>query len=203
MLASSEGPPPPQGPRGRAMASPTNHGGRLANRCGRNHPGDRRAGCPHPAGPCGGDVTVDLAPLSKGAKAEIGGLRRKKQTFPEPQFKKEEFLRHVASLKRHLAVKQSLRHGLRPCHLPLTREAKRCANREITNPAMPQTNVGDDACIVPETPRRRKVPREGHGPPLRTMANAKPTRMTATTRATVGRDALIPPDLAAAGTFTG
>ena len=46
------------------------------------------------------------------------------------------------------------------------------ANREITNPAMPQTNVGDDACIVPETPRRRKVPREGHGPPLQTMENA-------------------------------
>ena len=27
------------------------------NRDGRNHPGDRRAGCPHPAGPCGGANT--------------------------------------------------------------------------------------------------------------------------------------------------
>ena len=41
------------------------------------------------------------------------------------------------------------------------------------------------------------------GPPLRTMANARPTGAAATTRATVGRDALIPPDPAAAGTFTG
>ena len=53
------------------------------------------------------------------------------------------------------------------------------------------------------TPRRRKVPREGHGPPLQTMADAWPTGAAATTRATVGRDALIPPDLAAAGTFAG
>ena len=77
------------------------------------------------------------------------------------------------------------------------------ANREITNPAMPQTNVGDDACIVPETPRRRKVPREGHGPPLQTMEDAWPTGAAATTRAIVGRDTLIPPDPAAAGTFAG
>ena len=72
------------------------------------------------------------------------------------------------------------------------------ANREITNPAIQQTNVGDDARIVPETLRRRKVPREGHCPPLRTMANARQTGAAATTRANVGRDALIPPDLAAA-----
>ena len=86
---------------------------------------------------------------------------------------------------------------------PLRPTANVEANRETTNPAIPQTNVGDDACIVPETPRRRKVPREGHGPPLRTMADARPTGAAATTRATVGRDALIPPDPAAAGTFTG
>ena len=47
-------PAPPQGPAGGPWPSPTNHGGRLANRCGRNHPGDRRAGYPHPAGPRGG-----------------------------------------------------------------------------------------------------------------------------------------------------
>ena len=50
------------------------------------------------------------------------------------------------------------------------------ANREITNPAIQQTNVGDDARIVPETLRRRKVPREGHGPPLQTMENAAANR---------------------------
>ena len=53
------------------------------------------------------------------------------------------------------------------------------------------------------TPHCRKVPREGHGPPLRTMANARPTGAASTTRATVGRDALIPPDLAAAQTPAG
>ena len=30
-----------------------------------------------------------------------------------------------------------------------------------------QTSVGDDACIVPGTPRRREVPRAGSIPPLR------------------------------------
>ena len=59
---------------------------------------------------------------------------------------------------------------------PLRPTANVEANRETTNPAIPQTNVGDDACIVPETPRRRKVPREGHGPPLQTMENAAANR---------------------------
>ena len=43
-------------------------------------------------------------------------------------------------------------------------------------PALQQTSVGDDARIVPGTPRRRKVPREGHGPPLQTFRNAPPNR---------------------------
>ena len=59
---------------------------------------------------------------------------------------------------------------------PLRPAANAAANRETTNPAIPKTNVGDDACIVPETPHCRKVPREGHGPPLQTMANAAANR---------------------------
>ena len=47
--------------------------------------------------------------------------------------------------------------------------------------------------IVPGTPRWRKVSREGHGPPLQTTENDRPNRTAATTQATVGRDALIPP----------
>ena len=35
--------------------------------------------------------------------------------------------------------------------------------------------------------------REGHGPPLQTMVNARPTGMAPPTRAAVGRNALIPP----------
>ena len=70
-----------------------------------------------------------IGPLSKGAGC--GESRRLGDCPPvacrsrEPQFEKEEFLRRAASFNRHLAVRQSLRHGLRPCHLPLTREAKR------------------------------------------------------------------------------
>ncbi len=47
--------------------------------------------------------------------------------------------------------------------------------------------------IVPGTPRWRKVSREGHGPPLQPTENDRPNRTAATTQATVGRDALIPP----------
>ena len=39
---------------GGACPSPTNHGKRPTKRDGPDHPGNRRAGCPHPAGPCGG-----------------------------------------------------------------------------------------------------------------------------------------------------
>ena len=75
----------------------------------------------------GGDVKQ--APLSKGAGC--GASRRLGDCPPvaclsrEPQFKAEQSFRHAAYLNRHLAARQSLRHGLRPCHLPLTREAER------------------------------------------------------------------------------
>ena len=52
--------------------------------------------------------------------------------------------------------------------------------------------------IVPGTPRRCKVPREGHGPPLQTMANTRPNGKGTRPRTAVGRDALIPPHPAAA-----
>ena len=71
------------------------------------------------------------------------------------------------------------------------------------DPAASQTSVGDDACIVPGTPRWRKVSREGHGPPLQTTENDRPNRTAATTRASVGRDAPIPPDPTAAQIPTG
>ena len=43
-----------RGSSGGINPAPTNKFCVLANRDGRNHPDDRRAGCPHPAGPCGG-----------------------------------------------------------------------------------------------------------------------------------------------------
>ena len=137
-----------------------------ANRCGRNHPGERRAGCPHPAGPRGSGNVCGLIwpPCERGRKRRSGDCVERSRRSREPQFKTEEFLRHVASLKRHLAVRQSLRHGLRPCHLPLTREANAVANRETTNPAIPQTNVGDDARIVPRDPAPPQGPEGGPWP---------------------------------------
>ena len=41
-------------PAGAVNPAPTNNFMFWTNRDGRNHPGNRRAGCPHPAGPCGG-----------------------------------------------------------------------------------------------------------------------------------------------------
>ena len=135
--------------------SPTNHGECPANRCGLNRPGDRRAGCPHPAGPCGGANACGLIwpPCQRGRKRRSGDCVERSRRSREPQFKTEEFLRHVASLKRHLAVKQSLRHGLRPCHLPLTREAKRCGQPGNNKPC-DTTNQCRGRCLHrPEGPR--------------------------------------------------
>ena len=71
---------------------------------------------------------------------------------------------------------------------------------ETTDPVTTATYVGDDACIVPGNPAAPEGPREGHGPPLQTTENDRPNRTAATARATVGRDALIPPDPAAGQT---
>ena len=57
--------------------------------------------------------------------------------------------------KRHFKAGQSLRHGLRPCHLPLTREAnlrQSCAQPGRLQLCVIATPVGDDACIVPGDP---------------------------------------------------
>src|SRR5699024_9123803 len=89
------------------------------------------------------------------------------------------------------------------------------ADRENADPAMPQTPVGDDACIVPGTLRRRRAPRAGSPaqepplrggwPPKRACGRSKsrpyesilcfgPAGTAAATRTAAGRDALIPPD---------
>ena len=73
------------------------------------------------------------------------------------------------------------------------------ARRETAGPAPPQTPVGADS--ISARFAAGKVPREGHGPPLQTMANTGPNGKGTRPRAAVGRDALIPPHPAAAGTF--
>ena len=59
-------------------------------------------------------------------------------------------------------------------------------------PAAPQPSVGADS-ISARDPAASQGLREGHAPPLQTVANAQPNRMASTIRAAVGRDALIPP----------
>ena len=66
--------------------------------------------------------------------------------------------RHATSFKRQPAAGQSLRHGLRPCHLPLTREAKLPQTPRPTAPP-----VGDDARIVPQNPAPPQTPPGGYG----------------------------------------
>ena len=77
-----------------------------------------------------------------------------------------------------------------------------CARRRVSE-ANRATGPALRPEIVPRGLWRRKVPREGHGPPLQTMANARPNGKGTRPRAAVGRDALIPPDPAAAGTPAG
>ena len=87
--------------------------------------------------------------------------------------------------ERHFKAGQSLRHGLRPCHLPLTREAnlrQSCAQAGRLQLCVIATPVGDDACIVPGDPAaaptspgginpaptahgERPANRDGHGCP--------------------------------------
>ena len=57
--------------------------------------------------------------------------------------------------------------------------------------------------IVPRTPRRRKVPGRAMALPYMPSGYVRPTGTATRARATVGRDALIPPHPAAAQTPAG
>ena len=63
-----------------------------------------------------------------------------------------------------------------------------------------QAPVGDDARIVPGTLRRRNVPGRAMALPYKPWQTLRPKGLAVTTRAAVGRDALIPPDPTAART---
>ena len=71
------------------------------------------------------------------------------------------------------------------------------------NLVAPKTHVGDDACIVPHTSRHRKHPGRDKSRPYKPSEHDRPNRTGATTQASVGRDALIPPHPAAAQTPAG
>ena len=92
----------------------------------RTIPPSRPAAVPPPFDKGGKEVAAShRPPCERGRKRRSGDCLKSSSRSWKWHFKIEKFLRHAASLKRHLAARQSLRHGLRPCHLPLTREAKR------------------------------------------------------------------------------
>ena len=64
--------------------APTAHGERPANRDGRGHPGKRRAGCPHPAGPCGSANTLP----HPGAAFQGGAIPPSRPAAVPPPFDK-------------------------------------------------------------------------------------------------------------------
>ena len=89
-------------------------------------PPSRPAAVPPPFNKGGKEVAATIRPpCERGRKRRSGDCLEISSRSRKWHFKIEEPLRHVASLERQSAVRQSLRHGLRPCHLPLTREAER------------------------------------------------------------------------------
>ena len=114
-------PAPPQTPAGGINPSPTNHGGRAANR-----------------------ETANPAPETRGFPGICGTY---KMTVGRD-----------ALIPPHPAAPRTPAGGPWPS---LTNHGRPAANRETTNFRIPHPPVGDDARIVPGTPRRRERPREG------------------------------------------
>ena len=208
--------------RGRAMALPYNHGERPAKREGHTPPGGRRAGCPHPAAPRGGGNVPgfefrrcggrERPPYGPGQHGGPPGIHRPcVATNPcRGRF-------HI----RPVRGGQGPAGGINPSPTTHGRPAAnrgKTRPRVITNPCrgrclhcarrrVSEANRATGPALRPEiVPRglwRCKVPREGHGPPLQIMANARPNGKGTRPPAAVGRDALIPPHPAAAGTPAG
>ena len=106
----------------------------------------------------------------------------------------------MPSSRRTLRRRKRLRADMEPAPTVNGRVCDQPGNRNLV---APQTHVGDDACIVPHTPRHRKRPGRDKSRPYKPSEHDRPNRTGATTPATVGRDALIPPDPAAAQIPTG
>ena len=75
-----------QGFAGGPWPSPTNRGKRPAKRGGHDLRGKRRAGCPHPAGPCGGtSATVLKSPRCGGRERPPYGTRETRRLTGKPR----------------------------------------------------------------------------------------------------------------------
>ena len=149
MLASSRGPRAAAGVRGRDKSLPYDQRWVCGQPESRNHPDGRRAGCPHPAGPCAVANThgrIWNPPLRNGKACGQPGNRT---------------LCGIANLCRG-----------------------RCLHRP-GDLALPQVSAG------------------GINPSPTTNGGPATNREAATTRTSVGRDALIPPGSALPQTPTG
>ena len=103
----------------------------------RGHPDGRRAGCPHPAGPCGGARSRFLK------SPRCGGRER-------PPYRTGE---NIETNRENAAAQTPAGgYGIRPYET-----ARSAANRGAAPSAVSQTSVGDDARIVPGTPRCHKA----------------------------------------------
>ena len=106
-------------------------------------------------------------------------------------------------------------HIVRPGNLVANRKPRATATHvgaHIVRPGNPRGRPQTPRCRSPcrgrcshrpGNPAIPQGPREGHDPPLQTPASARPNGIAPPTRATVGRDALIPPHPAAAQTHVG
>ena len=193
-----------------------------AKRVGRHPPGGRRVGCPHPAGPRGGaNVSVLKLPWCGGRERppyKSGKTRRPPRRIhaaarspgriwnpplqptagPKPPVKSR--TSHCCNLCRGRCLHRpgQPRGGAgsrgRIWNPPLRPRAGPVGNWETTFPRHAAHLVGADARIGPGNPAPPQTPCE----PWQTV---RPKGLAATTRAAVGRDALIPPGPAAARTF--
>ena len=146
-----------------------------AKKVGRNRPGGRRAGCPHPAGPRGGaNVSILKLPW-------CGGRERPPYRFGKTR-------------RPPRRIHAAARSPGRIWNPPLRPRAGPVDNRETTFPRHAANLVVADARIGPGNPAAPQTPCE----PWQTL---QPKGLAVTTRAAVGRDALIPPGPAAARTF--
>ena len=137
MLASSRGPRAAAGVRGRDKSLPYDQRWTCDQPGSRNHPDGRRAGCPHPAGPCGGARSRFLK------SPRCGGRER-------PPYRTGE---NIETNRENAAAQTPAGgYGIRPYET-----ARSAANRGAAPSAVSQTSVGDDARIVPGTPRCRKA----------------------------------------------
>ena len=137
MLASSRGPRAAAGVRGRNKSLPYDQRWARGQPDSRNHPDGRRAGCPHPAGPCGGARSRFLK------SPRCGGRER-------PPYRTGE---NIETNRENAAARTPTGgYGIRPYET-----ARPAANRGAAPSAVSQTSVGDDARIVPGTPRCRKA----------------------------------------------